>query len=133
MKRVFVMLILTLLPIFLFADNIENLKCYPIPFSPFKNGMLSISYSLGYSTESEVIIRIFTLSGNLIYSKTYPIGSGSVTAGISQGPRSFTLWDGKNSDGRYVSDGGYILQLKTKPLVGDEEVKYVKILVIKDR
>ncbi len=133
-KKIGIILMLVFLPVSLFADNIANLKCYPIPFSPFKDdGMLKISYSLSYYTESEITIRIFTLTGNLIYSKTYPKGSGTVTAGISQGPRNFQIWDGKNSDGRYVADGGYILQIKATPSSGEEEVKYVKILVIKDR
>jgi len=134
MRRTFMIFLIMFLPIILFADNIEDLKCYPIPFSPFKNdGVLKIKYSLRYSTESEIMIKIFTLTGELVYSKTYPKGSGSVTAGIAAGPREVIIWNGKNKDGRYVADGGYILQIKAIPSTGEEEVKYVKILVIKDR
>lgn len=135
MRSVFILFGLLLLPLLLFGDNIEQFKCYPMPFSPFEgSGTLSLEYSLRYTKESEVNIKIFTLTGELVYSKVYPVGSGDATAGISLGTRTVEdVWDGKNKDGRYVADGGYILQFKATPVTGGEEVKYVKILVIKDK
>ncbi len=132
MKRIYVTLLFILIPIILFADNIENLSCLPVPFSPFQNeNLLKIRYSLRY--ESEVIINIFTLTGEIVYSKRYPKGAGDATAGIDRGTRIGIKWDGKNNDGRYVADGGYIVQIRAIPDSGKEEVKYVKILVIKDK
>jgi flagellar hook assembly protein FlgD len=121
-----------ILPSILFSDYIENFKCYPNPFSPLKE-VLKASYSLRYNEESEVIIKIFTLNGDLVYEKDYPKGSGNITAGISVGTREVEIWNGKNNNGRYVSDGGYILQFIAIPSNGPKEVKHQKIILLNDK
>ncbi len=111
------------------ADILKNLFCYPNPFSPFtNNGKLYIQYQLEKNVDLRIVI--YTLTGDVVYSKSYEKGIENITR-AGQGTYQIE-WDGKNNDGRYVADGGYILQI----IANDGNViikKFVKILIIKDR
>ena len=121
------------------TENLGDIFAYPNPYSPFKytvtsrdfpgENIVKVQYEL--KQDCEIDVKIFNLVGDLVYSKHYDKGVPQISAG-GYSP-TWIEWNGKNNDGRYVSDGGYILQITAKPDSGKIEKKYVKILVIKDR
>lgn len=116
-------IILLLLTINLFGSNLDNLKYGPIPFSPLQtgsyySGKFAVYGDIDKDTNIEYVI--FTFTGALVYK-----GNSSKTAGA--GNQILLEWDGKNKDGRYVADGGYIMQIKSGNII-----KFLKVLVIKD-
>ncbi|MCK4352101.1 S8 family serine peptidase [candidate division WOR-3 bacterium] len=74
---------------------------YPSPFKPGK-GVLRLPYQL--VNNSFVHIRIYTLSGRLVWEKEIE--------DQAMGPHILT-WDGKNSNGNFISSGVYICLLNT--------------------
>ncbi len=111
------------------ANSLKKLFCYPNPFSPFtNNGRLYIQYQLERDVDLRIVI--YSLTGDIVYSKSYEKGIENITK-AGQGTYQIE-WDGRNNDGRYVVDGGYILQV----IANDGDVivkKFVKILIIKDK
>lgn len=95
------------------SDNTETWN-YPNPFNPTKEQTI-IRYYLKNDTNVE--IRIFTLTGELVYSKR----------GIDS-TEGFNIWhwDGRNGEGRIVENGGYICFINA----GGEQHK-CKIAVLK--
>ena len=79
---------------------------YPNPFHP-DEGSTTISYVL--SRNAGVTMRLFTLSGTLVFQRRYDPG----TVGGSQGINEIE-WDGRNGDGDFVSSGGYILYVEAQ-------------------
>jgi len=68
------------------------------PFNPLVDEEVQIKYELG-EIPSQVIVRIYTLSGNLIRT-LYGIPSTS----------GYAKWDGRDEQGRLVNNGVYIYQ-----------------------
>jgi hypothetical protein len=120
------------------VKNLDTIIGYPNPFSPFKNtiesrdfpgeSVIRIQYEL--KEDAEIEFKIFNLVGDLVYSKTYQKGIPYISS--SQYNPCWIEWNGKNNDGRYVSDGGYIVQITTKSS-SQIEKKFLKILILKDK
>ncbi len=109
-------------------DVIENTKVviYPNPFDPHSSipeeNNIKLLFNLDNSSDLE--ISIFDPFGNLVKKWT-----ANATSGFNDGrENSLLTWDGKNGDGRYVANGGYICVIKPK---NSGQVKYGKIAVIK--
>ncbi len=130
MSRKYMFLILSVfLYAYGYADNLDNTFCYPNPFSPFQNnGKIHIQYRL--SSDAAITVTIYNLIGDVVYTNTYEKGISGISQ-VGQGTYEI-LWDGKNSNGRYVADGGYILQIKAED-GKNVVIKHIKIMVIKDR
>ena len=128
-RLIFFLLIIFLLTVNVSASNLENIFCYPNPFSPYTGeGKLNIQYQL--TKDAGIKITIYNLIGDVVYTKTYEKGISDIS---KAGQGSYEIeWDGKNNDGRYVADGGYILQIKADD-GSNIVVKYIKIKVRKDR
>ncbi len=77
---------------------------YPNPFHPGE-APTTIAYQL--DDNATVTMRIFTLTGGLVYEKTYTPGSPGGSAGLNQ-----VTWDGRNGKGDFVSSGGYVLRIE---------------------
>jgi hypothetical protein len=77
-----------------------SLVTYPNPFSP-PSEKIQIAYRL--SAASEVVLKIYTLTGELVMGKTYPGGTIGGLSGVNQ-----IEWDGCNGRGEQVKNGVYI-------------------------
>jgi hypothetical protein len=77
---------------------------YPNPFHPGETPT-TIAYKL--SDNATVSMRIFTLTGGLVFEKTFASGLQGGTAGLNE-----FVWDGKNGDGKTVATGGYIVYIQ---------------------
>ncbi len=77
------------------AGLAASLVTYPNPFSPPVE-KIQIAYRL--ATASEVALKIYTLTGELVMEKTYASG-----AGVNQ-----IEWDGCNGKGEMVKNGVYL-------------------------
>ncbi len=95
---------------------------YPNPFNPLV-GYTNIDYNL--NEDASVTIEIYTLLGDLVWSKDIPAGD---PRGGHQGVNSVP-WNGKNNQGVTVANGGYICTVKSN----DQEVARFKIGVYKER
>lgn len=81
---------------------------YPNPFHP-GDGVTTITYML--SGDAKVTMRLFTLSGTLVFKREYPAGVMGGAHGINE-----VEWDGSNGEGEYVASGGYILYVEAERL-----------------
>lgn len=73
---------------------------YPNPFDPGSE-TTTIGYTL--SKSGNISLRLFDLSGNLIYQKNYTSSQAGGRAGYNE-----VTWDGKSDAGNYVGTGIYI-------------------------
>jgi hypothetical protein len=79
---------------------------YPNPFHP-PNEPTTIAYKL--SDHATVKMRIFTLSGDLVLSRTYDRSTPGGMAGLNE-----VTWDGRNGEKRVVASGGYIVLIEAQ-------------------
>ncbi|HOK91843.1 MAG TPA: T9SS type A sorting domain-containing protein [Spirochaetota bacterium] len=100
MKRYcFSIIIVLILSVFLYAGELDNICAYPVPFNPKKHSRLTIGYPSGFAggTNYNVKVEIFDINGDLV---------------IKKNSSSFPLyWNGRNSTGRHVKPGLYILKV----------------------
>lgn len=82
-----------------------NVSNYP---NPFRAGSEVTNISYLMDSNQDVTIKIYNLFGDLVYSASMSAG----TAGASSGMNTF-VWDGKNSKGQVVGNGGYICAVTT--------------------
>ena len=92
-----------------------SLVTYPNPFSP-PGEKIQMAYRL--SAASEVDLKIYTLTGELVMEKTYAGGSGA----------NQIEWDGTNGRGEPVKNGVYIAVIRSRAT--GETVKQ-KLAVVK--
>jgi hypothetical protein len=59
--------------------------------------------------ETDVTLRIFTLSGNLVLRKDFPSGGPGGIVGVNE-----YKWDGRNGKGEPAASGGYILVIEAR-------------------
>jgi hypothetical protein len=83
-----------------------TLVTYPNPFSPPAERM-QIAYRL--SAASEVELKIYTLTGELVAERTYRSGSAGGSPGVNQ-----IEWDGRNDRGKEVKNGVYLAVIRSK-------------------
>jgi hypothetical protein len=77
---------------------------YPNPFHP-DEAPTTIAYKL--DDNATVTMKIFTLTGGLVYQQSFTPGSEGGSAGLNT-----VLWDGKNGKGDTVASGGYVLHIE---------------------
>jgi len=73
------------------------------PFNP-DEGPAEITYILRENTDME--IQVFTLTGEKVYTITYPAGANGGRAG-----QNYISWSGRNDEGKTVLNGVYIMVL----------------------
>ena len=86
---------------------------YPNPFHPGQ-APTTIAYKL--DDPADVTMRLFTLSGDLVLTRTYGRGGPGGLAGLNE-----ITWDGRNGEGEFVATGGYILDILAQ---GTGETQY---------
>jgi len=105
------------------GDNLkESFGNYPNPFGNPDRKTTTITYYLKEDTEVE--IKIYTLIGELVWSRLYPLGDARSKKGTHEGD---VTWDARNDKGYKVLNGVYIIYLKT----GYGETATTKAAVIK--
>jgi hypothetical protein len=77
---------------------------YPNPFHPGE-APTTIAYKL--DDNATVTMKIFTLTGGLVFEKSFSPGSQGGSAGLNT-----ILWDGRNGKGDVVASGGYVLHIE---------------------
>jgi hypothetical protein len=101
---------------------------YPNPFGRTAAGEndYSVAYFYFHLDEvSDVKVQVFTLLGELVWSDSREgLGTGVQARSI--------FWDGKNSNGQRVLNGGYIGAIEIRPVNGGKVQRYItKIAYIK--
>jgi hypothetical protein len=76
--------------------------------NPFKAGAENTNISYLMDTNQDVTINIYNLFGDLVFTKSINAGTPGATAGMNT-----FVWNGKNSKGVVVGNGGYICVVQT--------------------
>jgi hypothetical protein len=101
------------------GSDLEGSFCnYPNPFAPGEE-VTHITYNL--TSNSDVAIRIYTLIGELVWTREFSTGSPEAQAGFHE-----VDWDGHNEDGQMVRNGVYLCQIEA-----NGETAMTKIAVAK--
>lgn len=108
LTALFVLALVPLVP--LNAYDMNNVIAYPVPFNPVK-GTLKIANPDSYIIE----VNIYDINGDLVCTKT-----GNVNP---------VIWNGRDSSGRYVKPGLYIIKVTAENSSGDYGKKTIRILV----
>jgi hypothetical protein len=77
---------------------------YPNPFHPAE-APTTIAYKL--ADNATVTMRIYTLTGGLVFEKSFASGQPGGRTGLNQ-----FVWDGRNGAGELVASGGYVLDVQ---------------------
>jgi len=105
------------------ADNLkEYFTNYPNPFGNPNRPTTTITYYL--TEDTEVDIKIYTLIGELVWSRSYRASDPQGRKGPHDGD---VIWDATNDKGYRVLNGVYIIYIKT----GTGETAMTKAAVIK--
>jgi len=106
-------------------DFSQSVSSHPNPFNP-RTEQAKIGYYL--AEDSDLELRIFTLLGELVWSKSISASDPLGRAGPHTQDTDYILWDGINDAGFEVRSGVYICLLKNN--TSGEEEKF-KIAVVK--
>ena len=93
------------------AYDMKNVVAGPVPFNPKKDMVLNIFNPDFYNLE----ISIYDINGDLVYTK-----SGSTNP---------VIWNGRDSSGRHVKPGFYIIKVVAENAGGNYGKKTIRILV----
>ncbi len=105
------------------ADNLkEYFTNYPNPFGSPNRPTTTIAYYL--TEDTDVDIKIYTLVGELVWSRSYRATDPQGRKGPHDGD---VIWDATNDKGYRVLNGVYIIYIKT----GNGETAMTKAAVIK--
>ena len=111
--------------VMLMADNLEDsFGNYPNPFGNSNKPTTTIVYYL--KEDTKVDIKIYTLLGELVWSRFYKPTDPQGQIGSHDGA-SAIIWDAKNDKGHKVLNGVYVAYIST----GFGESTYTKIAVLK--
>ena len=93
-------------PLVILSNNPqEYAHNYP---NPFRAGNQETNIAYVVDKDGAVSVRIYDLTGALVYERQYPRGD----PGTSPGPQEVT-WNGRNDNGEVVRNGIYICQIDT--------------------
>jgi flagellar hook assembly protein FlgD len=86
------------------VDPAEEISNYP---NPFRAGTEMTNISFFVENPVEVKLKIYNLMGKTVLEKTYTESEIAVMIAASGNMVTF-VWDGKNTKGKIVGNGGYI-------------------------
>ncbi len=108
-----------------FASTGRTLQSsFLIEHNPFDPNRDPARFSYVLSEPSGVELRIFSVTGELVYTQKIPLGADGTSAGEQQ----FIEWDGRNDDGTIVLNGVYVAQLYVQ---ATDEQAQMKVAVVK--
>ncbi|MFZ5516291.1 MAG: hypothetical protein ACOY90_06610 [Candidatus Zhuqueibacterota bacterium] len=91
------------------GDNLkQTFMNYPNPFGSPDRKTTTITYYL--KEDTDVDIKIYTLIGELVWSRSYRAGERQARQGIHDGD---VIWDGTNDRGYKVLNGVYVIYFKS--------------------
>jgi len=102
--------------------TLSGLTNYPNPFSAGKEST-KVVYVL--TKDSDVELRIYTLSGDMVLKQNFTSG-GAGGIGLAYGYTNEFVWDGKNGGGSTVANGMYICELVARPADGTSQVREIR-------
>jgi hypothetical protein len=102
------------------AGTVTN---YPNPFHPGESPT-TIAYKL--ADNASVELRIYSLSGVLVYERSFALGMPGGLAGLNE-----VTWDGRNGRGDVVGSGAYILAINAEGVGETMHVMRRKIAVVR--
>jgi hypothetical protein len=108
--------------------KITNIGIYPNPATISENRPIQIQYFL--SKDADVKIEIFSVLGELIFSKEYRRGEPGGKFGFN-GENGEIFWIGENRQGEKVAAGVYICRLFAKDDAGNNQTEYRKIAILR--
>jgi Ca-activated chloride channel family protein len=91
-------------------DSSGIVKLYPNPFRDRINLDIDLS---GMTEVDEIVVRIFSQTGQLVYEKNEPALAGQVMK---------LEWDGKSQQGKTVSAGHYFMMIKAGPATWSKQI-----------
>ncbi len=105
------------------GDNLkESFGNYPNPFGSPDKPTTTITYYL--KEDCDVDIRIYTLVGELVWSRSFSASDPEGRKGTHDGD---VVWDGKNDRGHKVLNGIYVIYFKS----GNGESATTKVAILK--
>ncbi|MDR3237213.1 MAG: T9SS type A sorting domain-containing protein [Spirochaetia bacterium] len=101
-----------------FADiDMSNVYAYPVPYNPKKSSMKAIKFDKGvWPSVSSIKMEVFDINGDSVTERTF------TTAGDVQ-------WNARNSSGKMVAPGMYIIKLSVEDSNGDFGKKIIRVLI----
>ncbi len=97
-----------------YSLDLKDLAAYPVPFNPQKK-TLTIDNPSGTLGSHKVTVSIYDINGDEVITKT-----------LSSFP---VKWNGRNSSGRCVKPGLYILKIEVDDDSGEYGKKIIRILI----
>jgi len=98
-----------------YAFDLKDLAAYPVPFNPQKKLLNIDKPGATLGSPHNILVSIYDINGDLVIKKT---GNGFPF-----------IWNGRNSSGRFVKPGLYILKVEVDDISGDYGKKIIRILV----
>ena len=102
--------------------TLSGVTNYPSPFAAGKEST-KIVYVL--TKDSDVELRIFTLSGDMVLKQNFTAG-GSGGRGLTAGYTNDYTWEGKNGAGSVVANGMYVCEIIAKPGDGSAQIREIR-------
>ena len=96
--------------------HVQNVVAFPNPFDDQLGTVFS--FNLASVGPADVLVRVFTTSGRLVYQR--------VEKGLSPGYHQIR-WDGRDSEGQKLANGMYLYRMLVTN--GDEKVEHQASLV----
>jgi flagellar hook assembly protein FlgD len=75
--------------------------------NPFRAGSQETQIAYFLDSAANVSVKIYSLSGELVYKREYAAGSAEGSAGAQEVP-----WDGRNMQGEVVRNGVYVCRVE---------------------
>jgi len=98
-----------------YAFDLKNVAAYPVPFNPQKHNRITVDVPGSSLGAHNVKVAVYDINGDLVLEKT--------------GSAFPFYWNGRNSTGRFVKPGLYILKIEVDDENGDYGKKIIRILV----
>lgn len=118
MKKRIIFIIMLIFSHAAYAYDMKNIAAYPVPFNPQKNALTIGTPGLTSAVPHSIRIEIYDINGDSVIKKS-----------ASQFP---VYWNGRNSSGRFVKPGLYIVKIEIDDDIdqkGDYGKKVIRILV----
>ncbi|RME30034.1 MAG: hypothetical protein D6800_02205, partial [Candidatus Zixiibacteriota bacterium] len=104
------------------AADLKN--SFTLQQNPFNPNDSAAVFAYRLSRPGTVEFRVFTLAGELVYTRIFPDGSPETVPGMQQ----LITWDGRNDDGRQVMNGVYVAMIR-QDATGEQAT--LKVAVVK--
>lgn len=109
--KIIILLMVPLLGQSVYAYDMKNIYAYPVPFNPNKHDTIKITNP----SADNIKMTVYDINGDIVIEKS--------------GSASPFIWNGRNSSGRLVKPGLYMIKVEIENAGGDYGKKVIRILV----